>query len=72
VILSDVVWSVIAVVGAFIVVGGVMYFMLNPGDERDREEAARTFFDEHGHWPDETPPAGGPPAVNGATPAPRD
>jgi hypothetical protein len=21
--------------------------------ERDREEAARRFFDEHGHWPDE-------------------
>ncbi len=22
---------------------------------RDREEAARRFFDEHGHWPDEDP-----------------
>ena len=21
--------------------------------DRDREEAARTYFDEHGHWPDE-------------------
>jgi hypothetical protein len=21
--------------------------------ERDREEAARTYFDEHGHWPDD-------------------
>jgi hypothetical protein len=26
------------------------------GDEwRDREEEARTFFDEHGYWPDEDP-----------------
>jgi hypothetical protein len=24
---------------------------------RDREEAARLFFDEHGHWPDEDPSA---------------
>jgi hypothetical protein len=23
--------------------------------ERDREEAARVYFDEHGHWPDEAP-----------------
>jgi hypothetical protein len=22
--------------------------------ERDREEAARTYFDEHGRWPDDT------------------
>jgi hypothetical protein len=24
-------------------------------DDRDREEAARVFFDEHGYWPDERP-----------------
>lgn len=23
--------------------------------DRDREEAARVFFDEHGYWPDERP-----------------
>ena len=23
--------------------------------ERDEEEAARRYFDEHGHWPDEAP-----------------
>ena len=23
--------------------------------ERDKEEAARVYFDEHGHWPDERP-----------------
>lgn len=25
--------------------------------ERDREEAARAYLAEHGHWPDEAPPA---------------
>jgi hypothetical protein len=24
--------------------------------DRDREEAARVYFDAHGHWPDEAPP----------------
>jgi hypothetical protein len=24
--------------------------------ERDDEDRARTFFDEHGYWPDEDPP----------------
>jgi hypothetical protein len=70
--LNDMIWSVIAVIGAFVVVGGVMYFMLNPGTERDEEEAARAFFDAHGHWPDEDLPGEGPPAVNGAAPASRD
>jgi hypothetical protein len=26
--------------------------------DRDREEAARTYFDEHGRWPDERPRGG--------------
>jgi hypothetical protein len=26
---------------------------------RDREEEARRYFDEHGRWPDEDPPASG-------------
>lgn len=25
--------------------------------ERDAEDAARRFYDEHGHWPDEPPPS---------------
>ncbi|UGS36353.1 hypothetical protein [Capillimicrobium parvum] len=34
-----------------------LIFRLGFGDQhdRDREEAAREFFDAHGHWPDETP-----------------
>jgi hypothetical protein len=32
----------------------VLYRMGVEGDkERDREEAARRYFDEHGHWPDQ-------------------
>jgi len=32
----------------------VLYRMGVEGDrERDREEEARRFFDEHGRWPDE-------------------
>jgi hypothetical protein len=27
--------------------------------ERDREEAARSYFHEHGHWPDESPGGSG-------------
>jgi hypothetical protein len=27
-------------------------------EEREAEEEARRFFSEHGHWPDEPPPAG--------------
>jgi hypothetical protein len=50
---------------AMAVGGGLAVLMLNflfrlgvSGDrERAREEAARTYFDEHGEWPDE--PRGG-------------
>jgi ABC-type antimicrobial peptide transport system permease subunit len=32
----------------------VLYRIGVEGDkERDREDAARRYFDEHGHWPDE-------------------
>jgi hypothetical protein len=34
----------------------VLYRMGVQGDrDRDREEAARRYFDEHGHWPDQRP-----------------
>lgn len=35
----------------------VIYRIGVEGDrEREREERARLFFDEHGHWPDQSPP----------------
>jgi nitrogen fixation-related uncharacterized protein len=47
--------------GIFIVVAGVVglgwiLWVMRHGDrDRREEDAARVFFDEHGHWPDETP-----------------
>ncbi len=36
----------------------VLYRVGVTGDEeRDREAEARDYLDEHGHWPDEEPPA---------------
>ena len=36
----------------------VLYRIGVEGDkERDTEQSARDFFDEHGHWPDEPPSA---------------
>lgn len=50
-------------------------FRLSVSGNRDREEEdrARVFFEEHGHWPDESPPAHGhwpdePPPARGYRP----
>jgi hypothetical protein len=56
---AETIWSIIAVVGGFAMVGGVLYFMLTERGDREREEAARVYFDEHGYWPDEAPPGDG-------------
>ena len=50
-------------IGAMLMGSGVAVLLLNlffrlgvQGEsDRDREEAARVYFDEHGHWPDERP-----------------
>ena len=49
------IWSVIALIGSVLVVGVIAYAIATGRDDRDREEAARRYFDEHGHWPDESP-----------------
>ncbi len=33
----------------------LMRFGFGDQRDRDREEAAREFYDRHGHWPDERP-----------------
>ena len=51
--------------GAMVIGAGLSVWLLNllyrvgvKGDrERASEDAARDFFDRHGHWPDEPPPA---------------
>ena len=50
-------------IGAMLLGAAIAVFLLNfffrmgaSGDrERDREEEARRYLDEHGHWPDEKP-----------------
>ncbi|HET6508458.1 MAG TPA: hypothetical protein VFG42_16810 [Baekduia sp.] len=47
--------------GIFICVAGVagmiwiLYVMRDGDKDRHDEDDARSFFDEHGHWPDQTP-----------------
>jgi hypothetical protein len=36
-------------------------FSVRGEGERDREDEARRFYDEHGYWPDEAPPGEAPP-----------
>jgi len=47
----------ISVVAAFAAVGWFVKTILakDRDAERFEEDDARAFFDEHGHWPDETP-----------------
>ena len=33
----------------------VLYFLVTGRNDRNEEEDARRYFDEHGHWPDEAP-----------------
>jgi hypothetical protein len=62
--------------GTLLVAAGLSVWLLNwlyrfgvRGElERDDEDRARAFFDEHGYWPDEPPP---PPRRIGAGRAPR-
>ena len=51
--------------GGFLTIGAglsvwllnIMYRVSVKGErDRDREDEARAYFDEHGHWPDESPP----------------
>jgi flagellar basal body-associated protein FliL len=53
---GQLIWSIIALLGAIVVVGGLCYFMA-VGDDREEEEAAREHFARHGRWPDEGPDA---------------
>ena len=70
--------------GTLLVAAGLSVWMINAlyrfgarGErERDDEERARTFLDEHGYWPDEEPPSPNPapappPAGKTAPPRPR-
>ena len=47
--------TVIATLGGIILIVGLLYAAKAGNGDREAEEAARDFFSEHGHWPDETP-----------------
>ena len=53
--MAETIWSIIALLGAILVVGTIAYFIATGRDDREADEAARRYFDEHGHWPDESP-----------------
>jgi NADH:ubiquinone oxidoreductase subunit 6 (subunit J) len=47
--------SVIAILGAIGMVIGIVVVVASGDHEREEEDRARRYFDEHGHWPDEEP-----------------
>ena len=47
------IWSYVSIVLATAMCGVVVYFLLTGRDDRAKEEEAREYFDQHGHWPDE-------------------
>ena len=48
-------WAGFTGAGLALLLIGALIRIGNEGDkERDREEAAREYFDRHGRWPDET------------------
>ena len=51
--MGELIWSIVAVAGALVVIGAIIYFLFEGRNDRADEEAARVYFDEHGHWPDE-------------------
>jgi hypothetical protein len=47
-------WAMFTGAGVSVLLLNVLYRMGVEGDhDRDREERAREYFDEHGHWPDQ-------------------
>ncbi len=51
--MGELIWSIIAIAGAVLVVVVIFYFLVTGRHDRDDEEAARVFYDQHGRWPDE-------------------
>jgi hypothetical protein len=60
--------TIVATIGGFGLIIGLVYAALVGNGDREAEEAARDYYSEHGHWPDESPEGGAdvPPAVKPA------
>ena len=51
-------WAMCVGAGLSVLLLNLLFRIGAQGDrEREDEERARDFFTEHGHWPDEDPPA---------------
>ena len=51
-------WAMCVGAGLSVLLLNLLFRIGAQGDrEREDEERAREFFTEHGHWPDEDPPA---------------
>jgi hypothetical protein len=48
-------WAAVAIVGTVGSVAFLLWLQAKGSPEREAEEAARDYFDRHGHWPDEEP-----------------
>jgi hypothetical protein len=51
--MAELIWSIIGVIGGIALVVFILWSLATGRQDRDREEAARRYYDEHGHWPDE-------------------
>src|SRR4051812_23167051 len=53
-------WAMLEGAAIALIVWNILFRIGFSGDrEREREEEARRYLTEHGHWPDETPPRRG-------------
>ena len=53
--MAETIWSVIAVIGGLALIVVLLWALATGRGDRDKEEEARRYFDEHGRWPDESP-----------------
>lgn len=51
--LADTIWSVVGLVGGIASIAALAWVAARGHADRDAEDAARAYFDEHGRWPDE-------------------
>jgi hypothetical protein len=51
--MAELIWSIIGVAGGILLIAVILWSLATGRGDRDREEAARRYFDEHGRWPDE-------------------
>jgi len=45
--------NIVAAVGGFAAIAGLVYIAARPDRDRAREEDARAYYDRHGVWPED-------------------